>query len=333
MSARGLEALSADVRELFASCDVVFANLECTLEGKETILPEPIVLATEKQIRSLKDTGINVVTVGNNHTFDSLDEGFQKLRGVLAELTLPFCGAGFNLKEALSPVIMDVKGITIAFLGVVDESSGPFRYAGESTSGVAPLITEQVCRIINNLKNDVDHVVVSPHWGMERFRVPSLDQVEQAKAFVDAGASMVLGHHPHVIQGMELYLGAPIAYSLGNFLANDVHWRNGDFLTWNRFERTGVILVAECNSTNVLNVKQIPVFDDGVMVSIDTSGQGGQFLRNVNSLLASGITPERYRREKFYVQVVKPILAQLKWSKLKNIRPGHFFKLMNLFFR
>ena len=78
ISERGLEALSDGVLELFASCDIVFANIECTLAGCKTVPTEPRVVSTEKQIKSLRNTGINVVTLGNNHMFDCLDEGFHR---------------------------------------------------------------------------------------------------------------------------------------------------------------------------------------------------------------------------------------------------------------
>lgn len=315
---------------MFDSCDLVFANLECTLAGKVNVPTEPVVISLENQVRTLKDAGIGIVTRGNNHAFDCLDEGFQTLTALLADLGIPWCGAGLDHAEAIRPVILEKNGVSMAFMGAVAQSSGPFRFATEAVSGVAPLDIEQICESIKAVKGKVDHVVVSPHWGMERFRIPSPEQTEQARAMVDAGASMILGHHPHVLQGMEIYKGAPIAYSLGNFLANNVYWRNGDQLEWNSFERTGLILVAEFSADLVFNVQQIPVFDDGLSIFIDKSGRGDRYLQQVNHLLQRGITAKAFKRERFYIQTVKPIMAQLKWSKLKRIRPSHLGKLMKL---
>jgi hypothetical protein len=329
-TARGLEALSDDVRELFYSCDIVLANLECTLSGDECVPTEPLVLSTEKQIRSLKDTGINIVTLGNNHTFDSFDQGFKTLTEILNDLDIPSFGAGFNCREAARPVVLERNGVSVAFMGFVDRSSGPQGFADENKSGVAEFSVEHICQQIEAVKGEVDHVVISPHWGRERFRIPSREQMEQAHVLVDAGASMILGHHPHVMQGLETYRGAPVAYSLGNFLANNVYWRNGDYFTWNCFERTGVVLVIELSADRVLNIEQIPVFDDGVTISLDSYGRGGRYIERANRLLRQGITEKAYKREKFYVQTVKPVLAQLRWSKLKRIRPGHFGKLLRL---
>ncbi len=327
---RGLETLSDGVRELFESCDIVFGNLECTLSGRKTIPTEPLVVSSEKQIRSLRNAGVNAVTLGNNHTLDCLDEGFHRMNDVLADLGIAWCGAGLNIAEAFQPVIMEARGVVLAFLGVVDKSSGPFRFAGESTSGVAPLDTGRVCRIIKDLRRKADHVIVSPHWGEERFRIPSPEQIKQARAFVDAGASIVVGHHPHVIQGMEIYRGSPIAYSLGNFIANNVYWTDGNYLTWSRFERTGCVLVAELDSNGIQDVQQIPIFDDGETVCIEKSGWGYRCLRKVNRFLAQGVTPKRYRHEEFRIRTIKPILSHLRWSELRRTRPKHFHKAMQL---
>ncbi|ACN15109.1 CapA [Desulforapulum autotrophicum HRM2] len=327
---RGIEALAPEIVSLFKSCDVVFANLECTLPGKKMIPTEPRVLSTEHQVRSLQDSGIDIVSLGNNHTFDCFDEGFLKLSAMLTEMGIKWCGAGLNLEEALNVPIIEVNGLKIAFLCVVDRSTGPSSFATEDASGVAPLKTDAICRMIEALKLTVDHIIVSPHWGMERFRIPSLLQIEQAHTFVNAGASMVLGHHPHVLQGMEFYHGVPVVYSLGNFIASHVYWENGEYLTWNKFERTGCILLAELDSTSVFNVEQIPVIDDGNLVSIEKTRWGRNCTNKVNRLLEKGVTQKKYKREAFFVGTIKPILSRLKWAKLKQTRPKDFKKLFHL---
>jgi poly-gamma-glutamate synthesis protein (capsule biosynthesis protein) len=144
---------------------------------------------------------------------------------------------------------------------------------------------------------------------------------------------MVLGHHPHVLQGLEFHHQAPIVYSLGNFLANQVYWDNGDMLTWTRFERTGCILLAELDATGVRNVQQIPVFDDGEAIAIDTTGRGQRYLERANGYLSDGITPARYRREAVRVRTLLPMLGQLRWEKLRRLRPGHIRKAFHLITR
>ncbi|WP_305043247.1 CapA family protein [Geoalkalibacter sp.] len=330
---RGLEALSDEIRELFAGCDLVLANLECTLTGADQVPTEPRVFASASQIRGLAEAGINLVTLGNNHAFDGGDLGFQTLKNQLDDLGIQACGAGLTLADAARPVILEIKGLRIAVLAVVDGSSGMYRFATHTTSGVAPFEMAALRHTLAELRQDVDHIIFTPHWGEERFRCPSPEQIAQARALIDAGATLVLGHHPHVPQGMELYHNCPIAYSLGNFLANDVYWDNGDVLTWNRFERTGCILLAELDQAGVRSVQQIPVYDDGRVLSIDTSGRGERYLTRANRYLERGITPVRYRLETLRVRTLLPILTQLRWNKLRRLRPGHLRKAIRLFVR
>jgi poly-gamma-glutamate synthesis protein (capsule biosynthesis protein) len=324
---RGLEALSEDIRELFASCDVVFANLECTLPGRKTVPTEPRVVSTENQIASLRDSGINVVTLGNNHMFDCLEEGFERLSSTLTDIGIRWFGAGRNLSEAQRPMFLEAKGIRLAFIGCVDPSSGPYRFADKVNGGVAPLDMKRLCRLISNLSKEADHVIISPHWGRERFRIPSPQQVIQARAFIDAGSSMVLGHHPHVLQGMEIYDRSPVICSLGNFFANNVYWQDGDIMTWSRFERTSCIFVADLDAKDIHNIQQIPTFDDGEMVRIERSDWGKRCLSRANRMLGQGITPKRYNRERIYIETVKPIISHLRWAELRRLRPYHLRKV------
>lgn len=327
---RGLEALGPDLLELFLSCDVVLANLECTLPGRETVPTEPRVVSTKKQIASLRNSGINVVTLGNNHTFDCLSGGFSSLVNVLDSQNIKWFGAGHNLKESLKPLIFEIRGIKIAFIGCVAESTGASIIAKQNTYGVTPLDPDKICRSIKEISNDVNIIIVSPHWGRERFRIPAPEQRKQAKAFADCGASMVLGHHPHVMQGFEYFGKTPIVYSLGNFFCNNVYWQDGDVMSWSRFERTSIVVMADLNAQGVLNWRKIPVYDDGKRISIEKSGFGDRYLRSANRMIANGITSKRYKREAFYVEIVKPILNHLHWREMVRIRPGNIKNLLNL---
>lgn len=329
-SGRGMEAIADDVRSLFETCDIVFANLECTLPGRLKVATEPRVVSTETQVRSLQNSSIGVVTLANNHIFDCMEDGFQHTRDILNAIGVPWFGVGCNLTEALSPAIINVKGLRLGFLGAVHKTTGQSCFANETSFGAARLDVEPLCQRIENLRRDVDHVIVSLHWGKERYRIPSPQQIEQGRKIVDAGASMILGHHPHVLQGMEIYRNAPILYSLGNFIANDVYYSNGDSFTWSRFERTSCVFIAEVSANGVENVTQTPVFDNGEKVLVDTSHYGARCLNRVNRCLTRGVTPKRYQREKFYIEFIKPILNHLKWSELQRLRLRHFHKALQL---
>ncbi len=317
--------ISPEVRTLFAECDVVVGNLECTLPGDGRCVPiEPRVIGTPELVRAVKAAGFTVVTLANNHTFDCFEPGYHRLRGLLEELGLPHFGAGMNLEEAAAPAILEVNGLRVAFLGAVDDRSGPYQFATPSRWGVAPVDIDRMIRQIRELRPRVDHVVVSLHWGEERFLIPSPVQIDQAHALVDAGASMVVGHHPHVLQGLEIRRGAPIAYSLGNFIADEVHFTDGGRNRWNRTGRTGCILLAELRSdAAVAGVRQVPTYDPGQAVELDRSGFGQRRLEKTRRAINRGVTLRRYRREHLWVKTIKPILQHFRWSKLRKLRFRH----------
>ena len=150
--------------------------------------------------------------------------------------------------------------------------------------------------------------------------IPSPTQIDDARALVGAGASIILGHHPHVLQGMEFHQGAPIIYSLGNFIADEVYFSDGDAIRWNRAERTGCILVAELDAKKVANVRQLPTFDTGRLVEIDESGFGSRRIEKTRRAILHGVTLSRYRREHLWVKTIQPILMHLRWSELKKLR-------------
>ncbi|OQY21950.1 MAG: capsule biosynthesis protein CapA [Desulfobacteraceae bacterium 4572_35.2] len=327
---RGLEALSGEIRELFAGADIVLANLECTLPSEDNVDTEPRVFSSKEQIRSIKESGINLVTLGNNHCFDGKDEGFLKLTSLLNDIEIPYFGAGLNLNDASQPAILKINGITIAFLSAVDTSSGMYRFATDKSSGVVKLDQAALCQQISALKKQYDHVIITPHWGEERFRIPSLTQRSQAQHFIDAGAAMVAGHHPHVLQGIEHYRDAPIIYSLGNFCANNVYWDNGDCLTWNQFERTGCILMCDLDKKGISNKEQITVYDNGATLEIAKSRQIKRYINKANALLRNNVTTKCYQQETFRVRALLPILNQLRWHKIKEIRLNHLRKAIKI---
>ena len=186
---------------------------------------------------------------------------------------------------------------------------------------------------VRELRGQVHHVIVSPHWGEERLLIPEPEQVEQARALIEAGASMVLGHHPHVLQGLEFHRGRPIVYSLGNFVACEVPYTNGDRVRWNRTERTGCILTATLTTDEVAEVEQTPTDDDGEVVRVDRSDFGRRRLAKVNRAIRRAVTARRYRRQRLWVKTIRPILLHLRWSELRRVGPKKVRKAFALLCR
>ncbi|MBN2211061.1 MAG: CapA family protein [Sedimentisphaerales bacterium] len=318
---RDIDAALCNMREVFQKQDIVLANLESTLSGEgETVPTQPRLIATPDMIRSVRNTGINLVTLANNHAFDCRTEGFRRLRSLLDELKLDYFGAGLTLTEAAAPKIITANGVRLGFITACDPQTGISDIAGTDTFGIPPLEAEVLSEKIRQLKDQAHHVIVVLHWGEERLTLPSPRQIKLARQLAQAGAGLIVGHHPHILQGMEVYEGTPICYSLGNFLSSGVYFTDGDVITWNRREQTGCIVLAEFDTQKLLSIEQLPTYDPGDSVIVDKSGFGRRWIDRLNRLLERDVTPRRYRWEQFRVNTLRPTLAYLRWSRLKTLR-------------
>lgn len=170
----------------------------------------------------LLDAGVTLVNSANNHVFDYGLQGIDDTMRYLDSLGIPHTGVGRNLKDARRPVVLERKGRKIGFLGYY--GGGDFA-ATRDKPGFAPRYTRLIIEDVKALRTRVDYVVVNFHWGVERAPLPEEWQITLAHRVVDAGADLIIGHHPHVLQGIERYKGAVIAYSLGNFVfgGNSLH--------------------------------------------------------------------------------------------------------------
>jgi poly-gamma-glutamate synthesis protein (capsule biosynthesis protein) len=169
-------------------------------------------------LRALTDAGIDIVTIANNHIFDFGEEGFFDTISYLDSIGVKHVGAGRNADEAYRPVVMKVRGRRVGFLAYYGGGEAPG--AGTHRSGVARRELRRIVSAIAGLKQEAlaDYIVVNLHWGTEKAKAPDEGQRAFARALVRAGADAVIGHHPHVLQGIERYHGGLIAYSLGNLI-------------------------------------------------------------------------------------------------------------------
>ena len=198
-----------------------FCNLECPVSQRGTRKNGGYAFRADPGfLEAVKTTGFNIVSVANNHM---LDFGADALRDTLSNLdndNIAYAGAGINREEARKPRFVEVNGVKIALLADLDM---PMIVAEVPGNTLAPQMSQrrgllEMQKDIIEAKKQADVVLVSFHWGYEYTNYPLKDVTKLAKACVDAGADMVLGHHPHVMQGIEVYKGKPILYSMGNFV-------------------------------------------------------------------------------------------------------------------
>ncbi len=172
-----------------------------------------------EKVSIFQEMGIDLVTLANNHALDFGTDALVDTLDTLDGAGILHVGAGRNLEEAKAPVTVKIQGKTIGFLGasrVIPETSWN---ATSTKPGMLvtydPALTIQE---IEKLDEICDYVVVYVHWGVERAEHPEEYQRTMGKQYIDAGADLVVGSHPHVLQGIEYYQGKPIVYSLGNFV-------------------------------------------------------------------------------------------------------------------
>lgn len=210
------------IKPFLHSFDFVMANLESPLTHARKTHPyqKYIFKASPDIAYILYDAGITAVTLANNHM---LDYGVQGLLDTIASLSTAqvlYAGAGTNATTASLPVIYTLGQSRIAVLCYTQI------YAKDMVAHNNPGINYFE---MNKAKEDIqkyrfcDRVIINIHWGNEYFYYPSSKQIDVAHALIDAGADAIIGHHPHVYQGIEIYKNKPIVYSLGNFLFGSVH--------------------------------------------------------------------------------------------------------------
>lgn len=163
---------------------------------------------------ALARAGVNVMTLANNHLLDCGRAGVVETLEALARANIAALGAGINTEAAHVPVIREVGGLRIGLLGYYWNSRCAAR---ENLPGSAMDTPEALASDIGRLRGQVDRVVVTFHWGIPYEREPLPEDRAKARFAIDCGADVVIGHHPHVIQPIEVHRGRPIIYSVGNF--------------------------------------------------------------------------------------------------------------------
>ncbi len=201
--------------------DLTAGNLEypVTTRGVPVKGTPYVFKGSPETLPSIVNAGFDIMSLANNHALDQGIEGLRDTMQHLDDAGLAYVGAGNNDTEAYAPVIKEVRGIKIAYVGVSKVIPFTEWKADKNVAGVAESYDiRRATQAIAKAKEQADVVVVLVHWGEERVDRPVSYQFEYAKAYVDAGADLVVGSHPHVLQGFEQYKGKWIAYSLGNFI-------------------------------------------------------------------------------------------------------------------
>ncbi len=200
------------------SADVAFANLETPVSTRGILSGSIYSFRTDpKALEGLKYAGFDVVSIANNHIWDYGRQAFKDTLVSLAESGITAVGGGENYEDAHTPKVITVGKTKIAFLAYTNLIS-PFLGGASSTPAISRFDDDILKADIAKAKKYADVVIVSFHWGDEYHTKHNKEQERVGKLVIDAGANLVVGHHPHVVQEVEEYKGGYILYSLGNFI-------------------------------------------------------------------------------------------------------------------
>jgi poly-gamma-glutamate capsule biosynthesis protein CapA/YwtB (metallophosphatase superfamily) len=258
---------------------VLFGNLETTLSDAQ-IPPMPgrgsPMKASQRMIEGIVEADFDLVSLANNHTTDYGTKGLVQTIELLDRKGIQHVGAGKNIHEALEPAIITRNGLKIGFLAYEATVWSFGGDAKESKPGVAKIhvnsllpppniAREDLARMaqhIKEVKSCVDILIASFHWGAELTTTLTPHQQSIAYTAVDSGADIIIGHHPHILQGVEVYMGRPIFYSLGDFIFDEEFFYPDD-----------TIIVKARISNKEMKVALIPVFlnEEGNPESLDQS--------------------------------------------------------------
>ena len=242
------------VESVLADSDITIGNLEGPLSNRGTHVggktPNLIFEGDPRSIESLKASGFDLLALANNHVMDHGPDAVEDTLKTLGDAGIASAGAGMNTAQAWKPAIIERKGKKIAFLSFSQIVPGGF-LPSDTRAGMANgKDMTRALAAIRAAEQQADYVIVSYHWGVEQSWIANAGQVRDARASIDAGADMVLSHHPHVMQALEFYKGKLIAYSLGNFL-----------FPYKTVEgRKSFILKAELGPGGSTGVRAIPVY-------------------------------------------------------------------------
>jgi len=209
------------IKDHLDQADLVFGNLEGPISDKGEKVGSIYSFRAEPQaVNGLKYAGFDILSLANNHMLDYQRIALEDTMQILKENGIDYVGAGFNKEEAFSLKIKEIKDTKIGFLAYTDLGPATWQ-ATDEKSGMAWLFEEDIEEVkkdIENAKEKVDVLIISLHSGEEYQSEPTASQIKLSQIFVDSGADLIVGHHPHVVQKMAKYQTGLIFYSLGNFV-------------------------------------------------------------------------------------------------------------------
>ncbi len=263
-----------NIYQEFSEADLAIINLESPFAYTGPYPTEGMTFrARPENIVGLNSAGIDVVHLANNHFGNAGLSGMNDTWQLLADNNIIYVGAGTNTKDAYQGKIVDVAGWRVGFVG--QSYDVPWYAGGENSPGIAVYDLEKLKQAINQLKtNQADFIVAMFHGGIEYTYNPNQEQINFAHAAIEAGADVVIGHHPHWIQDTEEYQGKYIFYSLGNLIFDQ---------NWSQETSQGLVVSLEIVNNQVVKVILRPVvIEENFRPRFANLDESKTILKNIN---------------------------------------------------
>jgi len=330
------------VRTVFEGSDIVIANLECPLIAEREGTPvvgKCTLRGSTAWAETMKAAGIQLVSLANNHMMDFGEAGLLSTVSELDRVGLWHVGAGRDIEEACRAKVVTGAGKRLAVLARSSVVVASPSYAGVNIPGVARLDVEETVEAIKECKRAADYVVLLLHWGIEEYRYPAPEQRRWAERFVDAGLDLLLGHHPHVIQGLEKINNSLVHYSAGNFVFDEFNWsfinRDGEVQEavseMSGRNRQGMVLRVEFEASGLkYKAIQTKIEPSGAVFVDESEARARDFealCKRLNWPAYRFWWPVYAAFREIDLRILPLVRGKFTWEKIKKIRPSHLTQL------
>lgn len=282
---KGIEGIvSGEVLDIMRSADVTMANNEFAFSERGEPIPDKLFTfrGNPKNVSLYGEMGVDIVGMANNHAFDYGPVALTDTLATLDSAGIARVGAGENISEAKAPFYYIVNGYKFAILAGSSVDFESTRCATDKLSGVFRFATPgSMNEEIKKAKEKSDFVIVYMHWGHESTTVLTRTQTVHGKAFIDAGADIVVGMHSHCMQGLEYYKDKLLVYSLGNF-------------AFSGFSLTCGMLKMSVSPEGVITNRYYPMMQKNNLTYINYGESGEEQLKLLKSLLINAEITDDY---------------------------------------
>lgn len=218
------QCISPEILKITNESDLFYINHEYTISDRGTPLQGKYYTfrAKPERMELLKEMGTDIVSLANNHVYDYGKEALLDTADLLEKAGIPYVGGGRNIEEAKRPIYFVINGMKIGFVGA--SNGEKIKYTPQATEDSPGILraydTTEYNQVIQEAAGKCDYLIAYIHWGTEDSNYLNADQQRWGREFLASGADIVIGGHPHVLQGIEYVDGKPIVYSLGDFWFN-----------------------------------------------------------------------------------------------------------------